>query len=568
MSSIHFSHIHCRLPDGRLLFHDLSFAVDCPRLALVGANGAGKSSLLRVLAGVVSAEGLAEASCETHGISQGIAWLRQDRFRDKGASENILESLGFARQFAALLRAEGGEAQAHDVELLEDCWDLRERLSNLFARAGLKLSPEEAEDRAAASLSGGERTRLALAGLLEERPGLLLLDEPGNHLDREGRRVLLELLDDPPCPILYVSHDRELLRRADRVLELRDGGLETHASVDAYLEAGERRREKSEREFHARRRELRREEERARLALQRQERRARVGARQGVESNMPKMSRDRNQQKAQQSHARLKAVHADRTAQAEERLDAARAARELRRSMRADLAANARKVAENHEPHGKLLIRVEDLNFRLPGGDCLWLRPLSETIRAGERIALRGDNGTGKSTLLRALARAAGDGANPGTETERGTEAPGPVLSGVLHTTENLRAPVLDQHVDLLDDSLSLLANLQKRAPGTPEHEHRIRLGRFLFYGDRALVRAGTLSGGERMRAGLAAALAGEAPPELLLLDEPQNNLDLESIRDLEASLQEFPGALLVVSHDEEFLKALGIQRRIILPPG
>jgi ATPase subunit of ABC transporter with duplicated ATPase domains len=179
-------------------------------------------------------------------------------------------------------------------------------------------------------------------------------------------------------------------------------------------------------------------------------------------------------------------------------------------------------------------------------------RPLDELIvRGPERIALTGPNGAGKTTLLRAFAG----------ETE---------LAGVsVQTVAAIGGGVgyLPQRLDVLDDSLSVLDNVRRRAAAATVHQVRSGLARFLFRGDRPAQLAGTLSGGERFRATLAALLLADPPPQLLLLDEPTNNLDLASIRQFSAALASYGGALIVVSHDLPFLESIQITRWLRLDP-
>jgi ATPase subunit of ABC transporter with duplicated ATPase domains len=172
--------------------------------------------------------------------------------------------------------------------------------------------------------------------------------------------------------------------------------------------------------------------------------------------------------------------------------------------------------------------------------------PLSFDVRGPERIAIRGANGSGKTTLLRLI-----------------TGELKPARGDVSRFTD--RMAVLDQHIGLLDPGSSILDNLRRLNPELSANEAHAALARFAFRNQAALQIAGTLSGGERLRAGLACVFARPQPPSLLLLDEPTNHLDLASIEELENALKGFDGALIVISHDEAFLRAIRIQREIML---
>jgi ATPase subunit of ABC transporter with duplicated ATPase domains len=179
-------------------------------------------------------------------------------------------------------------------------------------------------------------------------------------------------------------------------------------------------------------------------------------------------------------------------------------------------------------------------------GDRRLFGPLSFEVRGPERIAVGGANGSGKTTLLRLI-----------------TGDLEPTAGDISRLTD--RVAVLDQHVGLLDSACSILDNLRRLNPDLSDNEARAALARFAFRNKAALQIAGTLSGGERLRAGLACVFAKRQPPLLLLLDEPTNHLDLASIEVLEAALSGFDGALIVVSHDRTFLQAIGLAREITL---
>jgi ATPase subunit of ABC transporter with duplicated ATPase domains len=193
------------------------------------------------------------------------------------------------------------------------------------------------------------------------------------------------------------------------------------------------------------------------------------------------------------------------------------------------------------------MIIAEEINYAPDERLMLWPRGLSFILRGNERIHIAEKNGSGKSTLLKLIA---------------GQLSP---TSGVLKIGAG-KVMLLDQEVSLLQDSDSVYENIRRHADGgIPEHELRIRLARFIFFKDDVFTPAGVLSGGERMRLGLACALAAEQAPELLLLDEPTNNLDIGSITEVTAMLNAYHGALIVVSHDADFIEEIGITRELLL---
>jgi ATPase subunit of ABC transporter with duplicated ATPase domains len=195
-------------------------------------------------------------------------------------------------------------------------------------------------------------------------------------------------------------------------------------------------------------------------------------------------------------------------------------------------------------PRGRAVIAFKDVTMRF--GECRLFGPLSFEVRGPERIAIRGANGSGKTTLFRLMT--------------------GELLPSSGHIDRlTTRVAVLDQHVGLLDPAATILDNLRRLNPELSANDAHAALARFAFRNRAALQIAGTLSGGERLRAGMACVFARPEPPLLLLLDEPTNHLDLASIEELEKALQGFDGALIVVSHDQAFLQAIGIEREIAL---
>jgi len=198
-------------------------------------------------------------------------------------------------------------------------------------------------------------------------------------------------------------------------------------------------------------------------------------------------------------------------------------------------------------PPNKRIVELVEINYKWPGAERpLWDKPLSVEVIGPERIWLKGANGTGKSTLIDLIC---------------GEKSP---VEGTVRVGAG-RIGLLDQRVSALDDSLTVLENLKRAAPLRPEGELRTLLGRFLFIRDAALKPASILSGGERMRAGLACLLGADQSPEIFIADEPTNNLDLTSVEELVSALRGFGGAMILVSHDAAFVEEIGVERVIDL---
>lgn len=510
-------------PDGRPLFDGLTLALGPERTGLVGRNGSGKSTLLRLIAGQAEPAG---GSVQRIGSIGMLAQLADDR-------QTVAQALGVADDLERLRRLEAGKGSLDDAA--EADWTLEARLHAALVETGLPAMPL---DRPIASLSGGERTRAALARLLIEAPDLLLLDEPTNNLDADGREAVAHLLEHWPGGALVASHDRALLERVDRIVELTPVGISIFGGAwSAFAEQRDAARARAGAELERASDALRNTERRIQKAREKKARRDSAGRAYASSGSQAGILLDAQKQRAEASGARESQLAdrllGDRTGALEE----ARAKVEILTPLAIDLP-------KTDLPGGRQLIAFKDVTMSF--GDRRLFGPLSFEIRGPERIAIGGANGSGKTTLFRLI-----------------TGELKPASGDVSRITD--RIAVLDQHVGLLDPAASILDNLRRLNPELTGNEAHAALARFAFRNRAALQIAGTLSGGERLRAGMACAFARPQPPFLLLLDEPTNHLDLASIEELEHALRSFDGALIVISHDQAFLQAIGIQREIAL---
>jgi ATPase subunit of ABC transporter with duplicated ATPase domains len=511
-------------PDGRLLFDGLTLAIGRERTGLVGRNGCGKSTLLRLLAGECEPAGGTVRRAGSIGM---LAQVADDRL-------TVAEALGVADGLSRLRRVESGEGSLDDTT--EADWTLPGRLDAALVETGL---PALATDRRLASLSGGERTRVALARLLIEAPDLLLLDEPTNNLDSEGRQAVAELLLARwRGGVVVASHDRVLLERVDRIVELTAVGVTVFGGAwPAFAEARDAARTRAEAELSRASDALRHAERAAQKEKEKKARRDKAGRARRAKGADSKMFLDAEKQRAENSTAREGHIADRLIGDRVEALEQARARVEVLTPLSIDLPKTGL-------PGGRELIAFKDVVMAY--GDRRLFGPLSFDVRGPERIAIAGANGSGKTTLLGLIA---------------GRLEP---AAGAISRPTG-RVAMLDQHVGLLDPASTILDNLRRLNPDLSDNEARAALARFAFRNKAALQIAGTLSGGERLRAGLACVFARREPPLLLLLDEPTNHLDLTSIEELETALAGFDGAVIAVSHDLRFLQAIGVEREIRL---
>jgi len=506
-------------PDGDVVLDSATAAFGRGTTGLVGRNGAGKSTLVRLVVGdLVPASGSVATSGPVDHLPQRLR---------TGPDDTVADLLGVRARIRALRAILDGDPDPAHFAALGDEWDVESRAAAALRDVGLA---EDALDRPVATLSGGQAVLVAISGVrLRGRP-VAILDEPTNSLDGRARGILLDLVDGWRGALVVVSHDRELLEHVDEVAELRDGRITvTGGTYRAHEErvAGERavaeRRIRAAEQAH-------RAERRQRIEAETSiARRAKAGARAG--ESMPRIVANQRRQHAEATAGRLRRAHADAERQA------------------ADAVADAEAHLRQDAP-----LRLDLPDPALPASRRLaeiTVRGRTRVVQGPERIAVTGANGVGKSTLLALLV---------GSPDARPHPLPG---TGARALTD--RVGYLPQGRDGLDDALTVLENVRRDAPDVPPRELRNRLARFQLRGAAVDRAAATLSGGERFRVALAGLLLADPPPQLLVLDEPTNDLDMAGADRLVEALRAYRGALVIVSHDAALLDRLDLDDRIDL---
>jgi ATPase subunit of ABC transporter with duplicated ATPase domains len=532
-------------PDGAPVLSGLTVSFGPGRTGLIGVNGSGKSTLLRLIAGELRpGSGTVRTAGDVGYLPQAITL---------GTHRSVSDLLGITAARTALHAIEAGQAGEEAFAAVGDDWDVEERARAWLDQLGLTgLGLDDRVER----LSGGETVLTALTALFLRRPEILLLDEPTNNLDLDARGRLYDAVASWAGVMVIVSHDRELLGRVDQIADLSAGGVRMYGgNLAAYEELLAAEQAAAERAVTAAAADVRRERRDLVDAQVKQARRDRQGRKLAASGSIPKIVAGARKRSAQETAGRSRELHAERLQVARDRLaDAEQAVRDDA-EIRVELPGTA-------VPAGRTVLTVTGLTGphwhpatpatpATASGTVLAPATASAPaaspvlaeliVRGPERIALTGPNGAGKTTVLRAIA---GLAPLPGV---------GVRLGAVVG--------YLPQRLDILDESLSVVDNVRAAAPAASVNEVRASLARFLFRGERAERAAGTLSGGERFRAVLAALLLAQPPPQLLLLDEPTNNLDLASVRQLSQALDGYRGAIVIASHDVPFLRSAGITR-------
>ncbi|MEB5766090.1 ABC-F family ATP-binding cassette domain-containing protein [Enterobacter asburiae] len=507
--------VTCQFPTGDTLFGPLNLTLEPSLCALVGRNGSGKTRLLRLLAGL---DEPASGHIERFGSH---AWVAQQHVIS--SQTTLAELLGYDAIFAARKRIDSGDYQPDDLELLDGRWDVAERLSEAFINAQL---PPFDPDKPAGELSGGERIRALLCGAFTAEADFMLLDEPTNHLDRQGRAWFYDQLHRFQGGVLVASHDRELLEQVPRILELSASGLRSYGGNYADYQT---QRDTEQQAARAALEHAATERKRTRVRMQKEhddsQRRSAKTLRTVDTLNIASFERVKYKGAAKERIGSWKKQHSEQN----EALNAA--VNKARERVEEDNPVMF-TLPGSQIPEGKQVLVLEDLVLpHVP------VPPLNLRMDGPMRVALKGPNGCGKSTLLKTLL---------------GEIAP---RSGTCRVS--VSCAYLDQHLSRLDLSQSVMTHLNLSHTPLEEGVLRTRLAQLQLGADKVTLPLAELSGGERLKAALACVLWRAEATQLLLLDEPTNHLDLASVQAIEAALAGFPGALLVVSHDEAFLRGL-----------
>jgi len=546
--------------DDKNLFSNLSLSLGNEKTGLVGSNGVGKTTLLKLIIGeLVPKSGVVNLNCK-------VGYMPQNFVINE--NQTIAEIFGIDQKIRALEKINSGLGNQQDFDVVGDDWNAVEKVKDCLQKCNLNNLDLS---RQVKTLSGGQVTRLFFARLLSDKSDFLILDEPTNNLDAESRLALCEVIKNFDGGILVVSHDRELLSLMDQIMELSPLGLKTYGGNYAdYVEQKRIEQETLGQDLIDAQKDLNKARKTVQLSKERYDKRTKMGNKVRHQGGQPKVFLDFKKGRAEVTKSKLEKQTDKQLEDMKDKLIVAKSKLEQKELL--DFELEATRVHNT-----KLVLEISDLVFVYyidQTDPSAWSSPVvrperNELLASGvervrtenkdliisnfnmtlvgpKRIAISGKNGSGKTTLLKLIMGEL-------------TPTSGSIKVGVQYCV------YLDQNLSILDPNQTIFENFKRLNPDVKETDCRLRLAAFLFAHDDALKLVCNLSGGERMRAALACVLMGDTPPQLILLDEPTNNMDLESIASIERVFKNYKGALIVISHDATFLQNIGVDEKIEL---
>ena len=565
------SYIH---PDKEVLFSDLNFAISKgQKLGLVGNNGCGKSTLLQIITGqLLPSSGTIVRPDDLYYIPQHFGQYD---------SLSIAEAIQIDRKQQALHAILTGNTSTENFTLLNDDWNIEERSLAALSSWGIGQFPLSYPMHL---LSGGEKTRVFLAAMDIHNPSVILMDEPTNHLDFAGRQRLYNWVDKCRSTLLIVSHDRTLLNLLPEICELEKHRIIYYGgNYEFYKEQKEMIQQALLQRIDEKEKALRLTNKIARETAERRDKQNVRGEKQNIKKGMPRIMLHALQSKSENSTNKLTSVHQEKAEKLTEECNQLRGSLSPTAALKTDFNSSSLHT-------GKILVTAKDINFSYPGQKgtqsvlltdttgspvsypgqkdiqsaqltnqnttqtsisspekYLWQSPLNFQVKSGDRIRIKGLNGSGKTTLLKLIT---------------GQLFP---QTGILNRTD-FTFVYLNQEYSIINNRNSILEQAYAfNIRALPEHEIKIILNRYLFPADEWNKSCRKLSGGEKMRLAFCCLMISNNTPDVFILDEPTNNLDIQSIEIITETIRNYTGTVIAISHDNYFIREIGIEECILL---
>lgn len=517
-------------PNKDILFSDINLVINKHhKIALIGNNGSGKSTLMKIMARELQpASGIVKVDTQPYYIPQLFGQFN---------GLTVAQALQIDKKLNALHEILAGNVSDENLHLLDDDWTIEERCRealNMWKLHDIILTQQ------ISSLSGGQKTKVFLAGISIHQPAIVLMDEPSNHLDIEGRDLLYQFIQNTSATLVVVSHDRTLLNLLNEVYELNKNGITAYGgNYNFYAEQKTIERNALDEDLKNKEKALRKARETERESAERQQKLDARGKKKQEKAGLPTIMMNTFRNSAEKSTSRLKSIHAEKINGIAHELNDLR--KELPDKDKMKFGFNNSALHK-----GKILFTATDINFAY-NKQMLWAQPLQLQINSGERIVFKGFNGSGKTTLIKIILGALE-----------------PLMGNIFRAAN--KSVYIDQDYSLINNQLKIYEQAQLfNSSSLQEHEIKIRLNRFLFTKDDWDKPCSALSGGEKMRLMLCCLTIDSCAPDIIILDEPTNNLDIQNIEILTNAINEYEGTLIVVSHDQSFLDEINIEKIVIL---
>lgn len=535
------SYIH---PDKDVLFSELNFAISKgQKLGLVGNNGCGKSTLLQIIAGQLSpSSGVIVRPDDLYYIPQHFGQYD---------SLTIAQALQIERKQQALHAILAGDVSNENFTILNDDWNIEERsiaALDLWGLGQFTLSyPMNL-------LSGGEKTRVFLAGMDIHHPSVILMDEPTNHLDSSGRQRLYDWVEKYRSTLLVVSHDRTLLNLLPEICELEKHQINYYGgNYEFYKEQKTLMQEALQQRIEEKEKALRIARKVARETAERRDKQNVRGEKSNIKKGVPRIVLNALQGKSEKSTSKLTGVHQEKAEKLTNERNQLRGSLSPTAALKTDFNSSSLHT-------GKILVTAKEINFSYHSNSInndiqensiskqqLWQAPVSFQLKSGDRFRIEGANGSGKTTLLKLIT---------------GQLQP---QEGTLTRTD-FSYVYLNQEYSIIDDRNSILEQAYAfNSRNLPEHEIKIILNRYLFPASEWDKSCRKLSGGEKMRLAFCCLMISNNTPDMFILDEPTNNLDIQSIEIITATIKNYAGTVIAISHDNYFIQEIGVEQCILL---